>query len=72
MSVIAILNPISGARANPAMAAERSERLRAEAARRGLDVEIHLTERAGHARELAASAPRPERRSSSRGAATAR
>jgi YegS/Rv2252/BmrU family lipid kinase len=55
MSVIAIVNPISGARANPSAAAERVELLRAEAARRGVAIDVHLTTRAGHARELAAA-----------------
>lgn len=55
MRVIAIVNPISGARADPTAAPRRVAALRAAAARRGLDVEILLTERAGHARELAAS-----------------
>lgn len=56
MSIVAIINPISGAGANPAVAAERIARLRLEAERRGLTIEIHLTERAGHARELATEA----------------
>ncbi len=55
MRVIAIVNPISGARADPNAAARRVAALRAAAERRGLDVEILLTERAGHARDLAAS-----------------
>ena len=56
MSVAAIINPISGAGANPSVAAARIALLRAEADRRGMPVEIHLTARAGHARELATSA----------------
>lgn len=56
MSVVAIINPISGAGADPAVAAERTALVRLEAERRGRPVEIHLTERAGHARELAAAA----------------
>lgn len=56
MSIVAIINPISGAGANPAVAAERITALRREADRRGLAIEIHLTERAGHARELATTA----------------
>jgi YegS/Rv2252/BmrU family lipid kinase len=55
VSVIAIVNPISGARANPQLAAERINVLRTEAKQRGLGIDIHLTERAGHARELAAA-----------------
>lgn len=52
----AIVNPISGAGADPTAASRRVEMLRAEAERRGLAIEIHLTERGGHARELAAGA----------------
>jgi YegS/Rv2252/BmrU family lipid kinase len=55
MSIVAIVNPISGARANPSAAAERVEVLRAEAARRGVAIDVHLTTRAGHARDLAAA-----------------
>jgi diacylglycerol kinase (ATP) len=53
MPVLAIINPISGAGANPAAAVERTALLRAEAERRGITLDVHLTERAGHARELA-------------------
>lgn len=56
MSIVAIINPISGAGANPEVAAQRIDLVRLEAGRRGLPVEIHLTQRAGHARELAAAA----------------
>ena len=56
MSIVAIINPISGAGADPTVAAARVARLRAEAERRGLAMAIHLTERGGHARELAAAA----------------
>jgi diacylglycerol kinase (ATP) len=56
MSVLAIINPISGAGANPSIAAERIALLRLEAERRGIAVDIHLTERGGHARELATAA----------------
>jgi YegS/Rv2252/BmrU family lipid kinase len=55
MSVVAIINPISGAGANPSIRSERVSLVRAEAERRGMRVETHLTERAGHARELAAA-----------------
>jgi diacylglycerol kinase (ATP) len=55
MSTIAIVNPISGARANQSVAAARVALLRTEAERRGVRLEIHLTERGGHARELAAA-----------------
>lgn len=53
MSVVAIINPISGAGANPSVRAARVALVRAEAERRGIEAEIHLTERSGHARELA-------------------
>lgn len=55
MSVVAIINPISGAGANLSVRSERVSLVRAEAERRGLRTEIYLTERAGHARELAAA-----------------
>jgi YegS/Rv2252/BmrU family lipid kinase len=55
MSVVAIINPISGAGANPFVRSARVALVRAEAERRGLRAEIHLTERAGHAREMAAA-----------------
>jgi diacylglycerol kinase (ATP) len=54
--IVAVINPISGAGADPGVAAWRVSALRAEAARRGLAIDIHLTERGGHARELAAAA----------------
>lgn len=53
VSVIAIINPISGAGADTTAAARRVSMLKAAAERRGIDVDIRLTERAGHARELA-------------------
>jgi diacylglycerol kinase (ATP) len=53
MSILAIINPISGAGADPTAAARRVALVRAEAERRGLHVDIYLTERAGHAREIA-------------------
>jgi diacylglycerol kinase (ATP) len=56
VSVIAIINPISGAGADTTVAAQRVAMLRDAAERRGVSVDIHLTERAGHARELAAAA----------------
>jgi YegS/Rv2252/BmrU family lipid kinase len=55
MSIVAIINPISGAGADPAAAARRIALVRAEAERRGLSADIHVTERTGHARELAAA-----------------
>lgn len=56
MSVIAIINPISGAGADTSVAARRAAMLRDAAQRRGIDLDIRLTERAGHARELATAA----------------
>lgn len=55
MSIVAIINPISGAGADPDAAARRMALVDAEAKRRGLNADIHLTERAGHARDLAAA-----------------
>jgi diacylglycerol kinase (ATP) len=55
MSIVAIINPISGTGADHDAAARRIALVRSEAQRRGLRAEIHLTERAGHARELASS-----------------
>ncbi len=55
MSIVAIINPVSGAGVDPAAASRRVALVRAEAERRGLRADIHVTERAGHARELAAS-----------------
>lgn len=55
MSVVAIINPISGDGANPSVRSMRVSLVQAEADRRGLRAEIYLTERAGHARELAAA-----------------
>src|SRR4051812_36916573 len=54
MSIVAIINPISGAGADPAVASRRVDLLTAEAKRRGLDADIRLTTHAGHAREIAA------------------
>jgi diacylglycerol kinase (ATP) len=53
MSIVAIINPISGAGADPAAASRRVGLVRSEAERRGLGAAIHVTERAGHARDLA-------------------
>lgn len=55
MRIAAIINPISGARADRSIAARRVQMLDAAATRRGWRIEIHLTERAGHARALAES-----------------
>lgn len=56
MRVFAIINPISGAGADPSAAARRAAMLRDAASHRGVAIDVHLTERAGHARELAAEA----------------
>ena len=53
MSIVAIINPVSGAGADPAVAERRVSAIRDEAQRRGLSAEIHLTKSGGHARELA-------------------
>jgi len=53
LSIVAIINPISGAGADPAAAAARAALIESEARRRGLQAQVHFTERAGHARELA-------------------
>lgn len=53
MSIVAIINPISGAGADPAAASRRVAAVRAAAESRGLHADIHLTEYGGHARELA-------------------
>lgn len=52
----AIINPISGAGAQPDTAARRANMVREAATGYGEDVQIHFTERGGHARELAAAA----------------
>lgn len=54
--IAAIINPISGAGADRTVVSSRASTLRAEAARRGREIEVHVTERGGHARELAADA----------------
>ena len=56
MKVAAIINPISGAGMDPTVAARRVALIRGELERRSLAVSIALTERAGHARELAGQA----------------
>ncbi len=55
MSIVAIINPISGAGADSSAAKRRIDLVHSEARRRGLSADIHLTERSGHARELAAA-----------------
>jgi YegS/Rv2252/BmrU family lipid kinase len=53
LSIVAIINPVSGAGADPAAAVKRAALVESEARRRGLEAQVHFTERAGHARELA-------------------
>ena len=53
LSIVAIINPISGAGADRAAASKRAALVESEAQRRGLHAQVHFTERAGHARELA-------------------
>jgi diacylglycerol kinase (ATP) len=55
MSIVAIINPISGAGADGAAGARRIALVRSEVERRGLRAAIHVTERAGHAHHLAAA-----------------
>jgi diacylglycerol kinase (ATP) len=52
----AIINPISGAGADPDAATRRARVVEEAAKRRGLDATIEFTRRHGHARELAAAA----------------
>ena len=54
--IAVIINPISGTGGRLDVARERAERAAALIARRGLDVQVLVTERPGHARELAAGA----------------
>lgn len=54
--VFAIVNPLSGAGANPAAAAARVALLTERFAAAGVTGVVHLTERGGHAGELASSA----------------
>jgi diacylglycerol kinase (ATP) len=56
MRIVAIVNPMSGAGMDSGVARRRVTMIREEVARRGLEAEIHLTERSGHGRELAAGA----------------
>jgi YegS/Rv2252/BmrU family lipid kinase len=56
MRVVAIINPMSGAGLNPSIATARVAMIGAELERRGIDHAIVVTERAGHAREIAARA----------------
>ena len=54
--VVAIINPTSGAGLDGRAATTRSALVRAALAERGLSGTVHVTERAGHARELATAA----------------
>ena len=54
--VVAVINPTSGAGLDGRAAATRSALVRAVLAERGLSGTVHVTERAGHARELATAA----------------
>src|SRR3954469_10186328 len=54
--VVAIVNPLSGAGASPAVARSRVALLERRFASAGLNGRVHLTERGGHARDLARAA----------------
>ena len=56
VKIAAIINPVSGAGMDPHVADRRVALIRDELSRRKLEVSIHLTERSGHARELALAA----------------
>src|SRR4029453_4250847 len=56
MDVFAIVNPLSGAGANPGVAAERVALLTERFAANGTDGVVHLTGHRGHAAELASIA----------------
>jgi len=56
MNIAAIVNPMSGAGLDPTVAERRVAMIRDELRRRGLDGSIRVTERSGHARELASAA----------------
>ena len=55
-TVAVIINPISGAGRRPDVARQRAEVATAFLHRRGVDGEVFVTERGGHARELALAA----------------
>lgn len=55
MSIVAIINPVSGAGARGAVASLRTALVRSEAERRGLRAEIHVTSGAGHAHAIASA-----------------
>jgi len=56
VDVVAIINPVSGAGMDPTVAQRRVALVRAELSRRALPCSIHLTERGGHAAQLARAA----------------
>lgn len=56
MNVFAIVNPLSGAGANPDVAARRVTLLKDRFRAAGIDGEVHVTERPRHATELATQA----------------
>jgi diacylglycerol kinase (ATP) len=56
MRIVAIVNPLSGAGLDPSVANARVAMIRDELKGRSVDATITLTERAGHAREIAARA----------------
>jgi diacylglycerol kinase (ATP) len=56
MSIVAIINPVSGAGMDPDVARRRVALVDDELKKRGLDGQIHLTQRGGHATELARTA----------------
>jgi diacylglycerol kinase (ATP) len=56
MRIVAIVNPLSGAGLDPTVANARVAMIRDELKGRSVDAAITLTERAGHAREIAARA----------------
>jgi diacylglycerol kinase (ATP) len=55
VSIAVIINPISGTGGRPDIARRRAELAAALAAAQGLEAEIFVTERSGHARELTAA-----------------
>ena len=56
VKIAAIINPVSGAGLDPTIAPRRVALIRSELERDAIESSIALTERAGHARELAAAA----------------
>lgn len=56
MKVAVVINPISGAEGRPEVARRRAELAARLLGRRGADGEVFITERPGHARELAQAA----------------